>query len=180
MKSLIITSILFLSFSANAGFYLALSGSKVQQIDTTDEGDVNEDLLLEGTGFTGYMGYRFYFLAVEFFSKSITTEGKDGNLKFDYSNHMQGMGVRFYLFSFLNIKLGTLKNDASGDLMNGSTNLLDYESTSNNNYSGLGLNFPFGRTSLFLDYTQYASEHDTIDDSGIAMRDYEIGVRYMF
>jgi len=91
---------------------------------------------------------------------------------------MTGFGVRLYLFKFFNLKVGTVKHDASGEVKNAGSTLLEYESTGNTTYTGGGLRIPFGMLDVFVDFTQYASEHDTIDDSGILLHDYEIGIRY--
>lgn len=182
VKIIVLLSLFFCTFSANAFVYLAGSVSSVKQIDTSDDGDVNDGLLVQGLGQTAYIGFRFPLLSFEVFSKAFKADGKDGNLKFKLEDEMQGFGIRLYVFSWLNIKYGAMKHDASGDVVNTSTDavLLEYESTSNGTYGGVGLNFPMGRWSIFLDFTQYASEHDTIDDSGILMHDYEVGMRYLF
>lgn len=180
MKTLLLIMLICLSFNSFARVYIAGSVSSVKQVDTSDDGDANKDLLLEGTGGALYLGYRYSFMAFEVFSKAIKTESSEGSLEFDLEDSMTGLGIRLYIFNFVNLKLGTIKHDASGDLVSGSTTLMEYESTSNGSYAGLGLKFGMKYFELFVDFTQYASEHDTIDNSGILFHDFELGARISF
>ena len=178
MKILILLIILIFSLPAFSRVYLAGSLSSVKQIDTSDDADINSGLLLEGSGYSAALGYRFSFLAFEAFYKSISTESETGSLTFDLDDTMTGFGIRLYLAKFLNLKIGTVKHDASGEVKSAGVTALEYESTGNTTYTGAGVRIPFGMLDVFIDFTQYASEHDTIDDSGILMHDYELGIRY--
>lgn len=178
MKSLIIIFILTISSVAHARVYFAGSFGTLKQIDTSDSDGDSLDLLLEGTGYTAYLGYRFSFLALEGFYKSIETDSKSGANEFVLSDRMTGFGARVFLFKFINLKFGTIKHDASGDITQNGAKLVDYESTSSGPYSGIGIRVPFGMWDVFVDFTQYASEDDTRDDAGVLFHEYEFGLRY--
>ena len=81
---------------------------------------------------------------------------------------------------YIDLKIGTVKHDASGEVLaiSSGASALEYESTGNTTYTGVGIRIPFGMLDIFADFTQYASEHDTMDDSGILLHDYEVGIRY--
>lgn len=172
--------ILFFTFAMNsyARVYFAGSVSTVKQIDDSDSAGSTQDLFLEGTGYSAYLGYRFSFLAIEGVYKSLETNAKSGNSQFELSDRITGLGLRVFVFKFVNIKFGTMKHDASGDITTSGVKVSDYESTSNGNYSGLGLRVPVGMWDFFVDFTQYSSEDDIQEDSGILFHDYEFGIRF--
>jgi hypothetical protein len=178
MKTLILLFILLFSISAQCRVYLAGSLSSVKQIDSLEDDTINSDLLLNGTGYSAALGYRFSFLAFEAFYKSISTNSRASDQTFDLDDTMTGLGIRVYLASFLNFKIGTVKHDASGVVESAGANLLEYESTGNTTYTGGGIRIPFGMLDVFIDFTQYASEHDSIENLDLLIHDYEVGLRY--
>lgn len=180
MKHAIYLILIFFSFSSFAQTYVAGSVSSLTQIDTSEDGDPNADLLMEGSGFSAYLGHRFSFIAVEAFYKNYETSSEKDTLEFTMNNTAIGLGIRFFILKFLNIRLGSLKHDAKGELKNGSTVILDYESTSSGSYFGAGLRFPIGSLDIFGDYTIHATKDDNSSDAGVAYSDIELGLRYFF
>ena len=150
MKFLILVC-LFISFSppSIASVYLAVSMSSINQLDTTGEDDQNKDLLLNGNGFSTYLGYKFSFLAFEIFHKTVKGDSTKEATTFDYSDTITGIGARLYFLGILNIKAGTMNHDAKGELKTGSTVILDYKSKSSSSYIGLGARIPVTSFDVF-------------------------------
>ena len=181
MKQLLLLCMILLTpFSASASIYLAASMSSITQLDTTGEDDQNKDLLLNGTGFSAYLGYRFSFLAFELLHKTVNAESMKDTSSFDYSDTISGVGIRAFFFSVLNIKIGTMNHDTKGELKTGNTVILDYESKSSSSYFGLGARIPVSSLDIFGDVTFHSTKDDNVENAGVAFQDLEIGVRYYF
>jgi hypothetical protein len=181
MKLLVIFSLLILSFSTTsfASVYIAASMSSLNQTDTGKD-DTEKDLLLEGSGISAYVGYKFSFLSLEVFHKTVTADSSKDTFTFDYEDTILGMGARIYFLGFLNLKLGTMSHDAKGEFKNGSTIILNYESKSSSSYYGLGAQVGIGSLEVFGDVTAHSTTDDNVDDAGVAYQDLEIGIRYFF
>jgi hypothetical protein len=178
MKLLIGIFILSISFSTFSQTYVAVSASSLSQLDTTEEGAANSDLLLKGTGIGAYVGHRFNFVALEGFYKSNSTSTESGVIEFDLDDTVIGFGLRLHFLTYLNFKFGIMKHDAKGELKVSGTTLLEYNSEESGSYYGLGFQIPVSSFEIFADAQVWVTNDEETSSAGVAFQEVELGLSY--